>query len=274
MSRRLLGWLPALVIAAITGVAFFFLGAWKTAGLLAPLALIAAPVRWAVPGLSRLSAQSMERGMVCLILCLIGLVVLGVETLDARDERREAAQPARAVDPRNAPPPEPDGAEYEEAAAEGEEGAASAAPRGTPPLLRRVSGEMVRLAIDNARSCDRAHLDAAGALARLDEEPAASADARAAVAAAATECETSWISFNRPELRGDPARNYHRESDALHACDRGYLGRWLANDNLLGALDRGASSEEIGRIRRMNSANDTAVEMCGTMLSELESAGA
>lgn len=269
MGRRLLGWLPALVIAAITGVAFFFLGAWKTAGLLAPLALIAAPVRWAVPGLGRLPAQSIERGMICLVLCLIGLVMLGVETLGSRDERREAPQPARAVDPRNAPPPEP---EQEEVAAEGEKDAASG-PRGVPPLLRQVSGEMVRLAIDNARSCDRADLDAAGAVARLGDAPA-SADARAAVATAVTECETSWISFNRPELRGDPARNYHRESDALHACDRGYLGRWRANDNLLGALDRGASSQEIGRIQRMNSANDTAVAMCGTMLSELDAAGA
>lgn len=256
MDRRLAGWLPTLAICAIMTIAFL-LGAWKTALILVGPALVSMPFRWRIPYLQFLSSESMERGAICLIVAALGAVALGLETASqdsladvTHKERAGGRRMSIAADDPEAKPLA--GVSYQAAAA----------------VAPEVKARTVLRAIANARSCDTAHAGAAGAIQQIGAG-GVTANKRAAVASAVATCEASWILFNRPELRDDPNVD-GAGKDGMEACDEGYLGRWLANDNLLAAFDKGMPKGELRRIERMNSANDAAVSACGAMLRQYE----
>ena len=264
MNRRLLGWFPTLAIVAIIGIAIS-MNAWTSALIMLVPAIVSMPVRWKVRGLRMMPADSMEKGAMCLVLALLGAVSLGAET--AADKKAEDVAEKRVTSHQT----QNDNARSNEGGEPGESGSGQAGGYSTaPPLAQQAHAETVRMAIDTARSCDSAHREAAGAVRRISTSPPTQ-ETRAAVAMAVESCETSWIIFNRPELRDEPApENSGTDAKGMAACDQGYLGRWLANDNLLGALDRGMPTQTISQIERINSRNDAAVNACADMLKNYE----
>lgn len=256
MDRRLLGWFPTLAIVAIVVIALL-LGAWKSALLLMVPAVVSAPVRWAVPGLGFLSSDSMEKGALCLILAVLGTIALGVETSSRREQpetHRTESTPREKPFLRSVSDDSDEGTPAQEA----------------PPVTKQERAAAFKLAADNAHRCDSAHGQAAGAIRSISAE-APGPQTRAAVEKAVESCEASWIIFNRPALRGpstDEEEAGSDSSDGLQACDQGYLGRWLTNDDLLTALDRGLPSRDVGRIERMNSANEASITACADTLRQ------
>ncbi|MBO9574308.1 MAG: hypothetical protein J7494_01095 [Sphingobium sp.] len=260
MDRRLMGWFPALAIVAIMAIALF-LGAWKSALLLSAPALVSAPIRWHIPGLRFLSSDSMEKGALCLILAILGMIALGVESSKSR-EKRETEEKQSASRDKSSP--------VDPAGGRGQDGASDSASEARP-VTKQEHKAAIKLAIDNARSCDSAHREAAGSIRGMGAGP--TAEARAAVVKAVEACEASWIVFNRPALRGSSDASADEESgggkaEGLQACDQGYLGRWLTNDDLLTALDKGLPQREIGRIERMNSENEASITACANTLRQ------
>lgn len=253
LKSRLSGWLSTLAIMVIAATALFW-GAWKSALLLVTAALVAAPIRWTRGPLRHLPAEHLERGVLCLTLAILGMIATSVETSSgptAQEMDREslAAMPGRA-----------------RAASGGLTGMA-------PPLPERVITPEERAtswqrAIAAASDCDSAHNQAAGAIDRIMQAPDAP-ETRAAVLAAVESCEASWIIFNRPELRSDADGPSARVRPAIEACDQGYMSRWLANEDLRGALEKGLTVGDIGKITRMNDEHDPAVSACAALLEEM-----
>jgi len=240
---------------AILAIALFW-GAWKSALLLLAAALVAAPIRWTRGPLRHLPAEHLERGALCLTLAILGMIATSLET---------STEPFARETPYNPREPRPATPGRASRASSGGGSAGLALPqRIITPQDRVTSWDR---AIAGARDCDRAHSEAAGAIERISQSPDAQ-EARAAVQAAIAVCEASWISFSRPDLRADPHRAPSGHDPAIEACDQGYMGRWLANEHLLGAIDKGLAASDIAKVARINGEHDPAVSACAALLEK------